>query len=135
MPVLGILDKNCNKIQKEKSELLDEKSSDTKYEIKNIGNLYKKPAKGKVMMIYYYQYLSSEYSIGFLKEKKIVFDINNFDGLAVLSEKNKDLDINNESSDEPSDTYIEVILSSGKKLSYTSSEQKKLIEDLENTKL
>ena len=136
MPVLGILDKNCKKIQKEKSELLDEKSSDTKYEIKNIGDLYKKPAKGKVMMVYYYQYLSSEYDIEFLKEKKkIVFDINNFNGLAVLSEKNKDLDINNESSDKPGDTYIEVILSSGKKLSYTTSEQKKLIKDLENTKL
>ena len=136
MPVLGILDKNCKKIQKKKSELLDEKSSDTKYEIKNIGDLYKKPAKGKVMMVYYYQYLSSEYDIEFLKEKKkIVFDINNFNGLAVLSEKNKDLDINNESSDKPGDTYIEVIMSSGKKLSYTTSEQKKLIKDLENTKL
>ena len=136
MPVLGILDKNCKKIQKEKSELLDEKSSDTKYEIKNIGDIYKKPAKGKVMIVYYYQYLSSEYGIEFLKEKKkIVFDINNFNGLAVLSEKNKDLDINNESSDKPGDTYIEVILSSGKKLSYTTSEQKKLIKDLENTKL
>ena len=49
--------------------------------------------------------------------------------------KNKDLDINNESSGKQSDTYIEVILSSGKKLSYTSSEQKKLIKDLENIKL
>ena len=88
------------------------------------------------MMVYYYQYLSSEYDLEFLKErKKIVFDINNFNGLAVLSEKNKDLDINNESSSKPSDTCIEVILSSGKKLSYTSSEQKKLITDLENTKL
>ena len=47
----------------------------------------------------------------------------------------KDLDINNESSGKPSDTYIEVILSSGKKLSYPSGEQKKLIKDLENTKL
>ena len=135
MPVLGILDKNCKKIQKEKSELLDEKSSDTKYEIKNIGDLYKKPAKGKLIMVYYYQYLSSEYDLEFLKEKKIVFDINNFNGLAVLSEKNKDLDINNESSDKPGDTYIEVIMSSGKKLSYTTSEQKKLIKDLENNKL
>ena len=137
MPVLGILDKNSKKIQKEKSELLDEKSSDTKkYEIKNIGDLYKKPAKGKVKMVYYYQYLSSEYDLEFLKErKKIVFDINNFNGLAVLSEKNKDFDINNESSGKPSDTCIEVILSSGKKLSYTSSEQKKLIKGLENTKI
>jgi hypothetical protein len=136
MPVIGILDKNSKKIQKEKSELLDEKNSDTKYEIKNIGDLYKKPAKGKVMMVYYYQYLSSEYDLEFLKErKKIVFDINNFNGLALLSEKNKDLDINNESSGKASDTYIEVILSSGKKLSYTSSDQKKLIKDLENTKL
>ena len=124
------------KIQKGKSELLDEKSSDTKYEIKNIGDLYKKPPKGKVMMVYYYQYLSSEYELEFLKErKKIVFDINNFNGLAVLSEKNKDLNINNESSGKASDTYIEVILSSGKKLSYTTTEQKKLIQDLENTKL
>ena len=87
-------------------------------------------------MVYYYQYLSSEYDIEFLKEKKkILFDINNFNGLAVLSEKNKDLDINNESSDKPEDNYIEVILSSGKKLNYTTSEQKKLIKDLENTKL
>ena len=116
MPVLGILDKNSKKIQKEKSELLDEKSSDTKYEIKNIGDLYKKPTKGKVMMVYYYQYLSSEYDLEFLKEKKkIVFDINNFNGFAVLSEKNKDLDINNESSVKPSDTYMKVILIGGKK--------------------
>ena len=50
-------------------------------------------------------------------------------------EKNKDLDINNESSSKQSDTYFEVILSSGKKLSYTFSEQKKLIKDLENIKL
>jgi hypothetical protein len=136
MPVLGILNKNCKKIQKEKSELLDEKSSDTKYDIKNIGDLYKKPSKGKIMMVYYYQYLSSEYKMEFLKErKKIIFDINNYNGLAVLSEKNKDLDINNESSDKQGDTYIEVILSSGKKLSYTSIEQKELIKDLENTKL
>ena len=107
-----------------------------KYEIKNIGDLYKKPTKGKVLMVYYYQYLSSEYDLEFLKDrKKIVFDINNFNGLALLSEKNKDLDINNESSGKPSDTYIEVILSSGKKLSYSLSEQKKLIKDLENTKL
>ena len=136
IPVLGILDKNCKKIQKEKSELLDEKNSNTKYEINNIDDLYKKPAKGKVMMIYYYQYLSSEYDIEFFKEKKKkLFDINNFNGLAVLSEKNKDLDINNQSSGKPSDTYIEVILSNGKKLSYISSEQKKIIKDLENTKL
>lgn len=136
MPVLGILDKNFKKIQKEKSELLNEKSSNTKYEIKNIGDLYKKPAKGKILMVYYYQYLSSEYNLEFLKEKKkIVFDINNFNGFAVFSEKNKDLDINNESSGKPSDTCIEVVLSSGKKLIYTSSEQKKLIKDLENTKL
>ena len=135
MPVLGILDKNFKKIQKEKSKLLDEKSSDSKYGIKNIGNLYKKPAKGKVMMVYYYQYLSSEYDLEFLKErKKIVFDIHNFNGLALLSEKNKDLDINNKSSGKSGDTYIEVILSSGKKLSYTSSDKKKLIKDLETTK-
>ena len=136
MPVLGILDKNFKKIKKEKSELLDEKNSDTKYEIKNIGDLYKKPAKGKVILVYYYQYLSSEYDLEFLKDrKKIVFDINNFNGFAVFSEKNKDLAVNNESSGKPSDTYIEVILSSGKKLSYSSSEQKELIKDLENTKL
>ena len=136
MPVLGILDKNFKKIKKEKSELLDEKNSDTKYEIKNIGDLYKKPAKGKILMVYYYQYLSTEYDLEFLKKRnKIVFDINNFNGFAVFSEKNKDLAVNNESSDKPSDTYIEVILSSGKKLSYTSSEQKKLIKDLENTNL
>ena len=49
--------------------------------------------------------------------------------------KNKDLDINNESAGKASDTYIEVILSNGKKLSYTSNEQKKLIKDLENIKL
>ena len=72
----------------------------------------------------------------FLKrKKKIVFDINNFNGFAIFSEKNKDLDINNESSGKPSDTCIEVILSSGKKLSYTSGDQKKLIKDLENAKL
>jgi len=136
MPVLGYLDKNFKKIKSEKSELLDEKKSNIKYEIKNIGDLYKKPSKGKIMMVYYYQYLSSEYKMEFLKEKKkIVFDINNFNGFAVLSEKSKDLDINNESSDKPGDTYIEVILSSGKKLSYTSSEQKELIKVLENTKL
>ena len=136
MPVLGILDKNCKKIQKEKSELLDEKSSNTKYEIKNIGDLYKKPAKGKILMVYYYQYLSTEYDLEFLKKrKKIVFDINNFNGFAVFSEKNKDLGVNNESSGKPSDTYIEVILSSGKKLSYTSGDQKKLIKNLENAKL
>tara|TARA_Y100000768_G_scaffold310224_1_gene244580 strand:- start:311 stop:1195 length:885 start_codon:yes stop_codon:yes gene_type:complete len=136
MPVLGILDKNFKKIKKEKSELLDEKNSDTKYEIKNIGDLYKKPTKGKILMVYYYQYLSTEYDLEFLKKRnKIVFDINNFNGFAVFSEKNKDLAVNNESSDKPSDTYIEVILSSGKKLSYTSSEQKKLIKDLENTNL
>ena len=111
MPVLGVLDKNFKKIQKEKSELLDEKSSDTKYDIKNIGDLYKKPAKGKIIVVYYYQYLSSEYELEFLKEKKkIVFDINNFNGFAILSEKNKDLDFNNETSGKPSDTYIEVIL-------------------------
>lgn len=136
MPVLGYLDKNFKKIKSEKSELLDEKKSNIKYEIKNIGDLYKKPSKGNIMMVYYYQYLSSEYKMEFLKEKKkIVFDINNFNGFAVLSEKSKDLDINNESSDKPGDTYIEVILSSGKKLSYTSSEQKELIKVLENTKL
>lgn len=136
MPVLGILDKNFKKIKKEKSELLDEKNSDTKYEIKNIGDLYKKPAKGKILMVYYYQYLSTEYDLEFLKKrKKIVFDINNFNGFAVFSEKNKELVVNNESSGKPSDTYIEVILSSGKKLSYTSSEQKKLINDLENANL
>ena len=136
MPVLGILDKSFKKIKKEKSELLDEKNSDTKYEIKNIGDLYKKPAKGKILMVYYYQYLSTEYDLEFLKKrKKIVFDINNFNGFAVFSEKNKDLGVNNESSGKPSDAYIEVILSSGKKLSYTSSEQKKLIKDLENTNL
>ena len=136
MPVLGYLDKNFKKIKSEKSELLDEKKSNIKYEIKNIGDLYKKPSKGNIMMVYYYQYLSSEYKMEFLKEKKkIVFDINNFNGFAVLSEKSKDLDINNESSGKQSDTYIEVILSSGKKLSYTSSEQKELIKVLENTKL
>ena len=62
-------------------------------------------------------------------------DIVGFEDLIEDVKKNKDLDVNNQSSSKPSDTYIEVILSNGKKLSYISSEQKKIIKDLENTKL
>ena len=133
MPLLGTLDKKLKKITSEKSQLVDAKNSNINYEIINIGDLYKKPSKGKIILVYYYQYLSSEYDIQFIKEtKKVLLNINNFNGLAILSDNNKGIDINNESSDKPTDPYIEVILSSGKRLNYISSEQKKLIEDLGN---
>ena len=63
------------------------KAQNTKYKIKNIGDIYKKPAKGEVIMVYYYQYLSSEYDLEFIKEKKIVFDIYNFNGLGIVRKK------------------------------------------------
>ena len=131
IPVLGILDKNSKKIKSEKSELVDEKTSNIKYEIKNLGDLFKTPPKGKIMLLYYYQYLSSEYKIEFHKEqKKILFKINNFNDLAILSEKNENIDFNNESSDKPSETYIKVFFDHGKKKSYNLEAKDLLIKDL-----
>lgn len=131
IPVLGILDKNSKKIKSEKSELVDEKTTKIKYEIKNLGDLFKTPPKGKIMLLYYYQYLSSEYKIEFHKEqKKILFKINNFNNLAILSEKNENIDFNNKSSDKPSENYIEVFFDHGKKKSYNLEAKDQLIKDL-----
>ena len=54
--------------------------------------------------------------------------------MAILSKNNKDIDFNNNSADKPTETYIKVFLSNGKKLEHRLSDQKQLIKDLENIK-
>ena len=135
MPVLGTLDNKLKKISSEKSELINSDNLNVEYKVKNTGDLFKKPPKGKILLVYYYQYLSSEYEVQFLKDiKKVIFNINNFDGVAILSKNNKDIDFNNNSADKPTETYIKVFLSNGKKLEHRLSDQKQLIKDLENIK-
>ena len=126
IPVLGHLDKDSKKIISGKSELMDHESSNIKYEFKNIGDLFKKPPKGKITLIFYYQYLSSEYKIKFNeKQKKILFKINRFNDLALISYDNNDnMEINNESADDATDTYIEVLFYNGKKNNYELEREK-----------
>ena len=120
MPVLGHLDKDSKKIISSASELLDHELSTIKYEFKNIGDFFKKPPKGKMTLIFYYQYLSSEYKIRFNeKQKKILFKVNRFNDLALISwENNENLEIDPESANDGSGTYIEVLFDNGKKNSY-----------------
>ena len=51
----------------------------------------------------------------------------------VVYERRKQ-DFNNNSADKPTETYIKVFLSNGKKLEHRLSDQKQLIKDLENIK-
>jgi hypothetical protein len=140
MPVLGHLDKDSKKIISNASELLDHESSTIKYEFKNMGDIFKKPPKGKMTLIFYYQYLSSEYKIKFNeKQKKILFKINRFNDLALISwENNENMEIEPESANDGTGTYIEVLFDNGKKNSYelereefTWTPPEEMIKDLE----
>ena len=118
MPVLGHLDKDSKKIISSESELMDHESSNIKYEFKNMGDFFEKPPKGKLTLIFYYQYLSSEYKIKFNeKQKKILFKINRFNDLALISwENNENMEIEPESANDGTGTYIEVLFDNGKKI-------------------
>ena len=120
MPVLGHLDKDSKKIISSASELMDHDSSTIKYEFKNMGDFFEKPPKGKMTLIFYYQYLSSEYKIRFNeKQKKILFKVNRFNDLALISwENNENMEIDSESANDGTGTYIEVLFDNGKKNSY-----------------
>tara|TARA_B100000989_G_C19450852_1_gene431678 strand:- start:299 stop:898 length:600 start_codon:yes stop_codon:yes gene_type:complete len=140
MPVLGHLDKDSKKIISSASELMDHESSTIKYEFKNLGDFFKKPPKGKMTLIFYYQYLSSEYKIKFSeKQKKILFKINRFNDLALISwENNENMEIEPESADDGTGTYIEVLFDNGKKNSYELEREEftwtppiEMIKDLE----
>ena len=140
MPVLGHLDKDSKKIISSASELMDHESSTIKYEFKNMGDFFKKPPKGKMTLIFYYQYLSSEYKIRFNeKQKKILFKVNRFNDLALISwENNENMEIEPESATDGTGTYIEVLFDNGKKNSYelereefTWTPPEEMIKDLE----
>ena len=140
MPVLGHLDKDSKKIISSASELMDHESSTIKYEFKNMGDFFKKPPKGKMTLIFYYQYLSSEYKIKFNeKQKKILFKINRFNDFALIPwENNENMEIDPESADDGTGTYIEVLFDNGKKKSYelereefTWTPPEEMIKDLE----
>lgn len=140
MPVLGHLDKDSKKIISSASELMDHESSTIKYEFKNMGDIFKKPPKGKMTLIFYYQYLSSEYKIKFNEnQKKILFKINRFNDLALISwENNENMEIEPESANDGTGTYIEVLFDNGKKNSYelereefTWTPPEEMIKDLE----
>ena len=140
MPVLGHLDKDSKKIISSESELMDHESSNIKYEFKNMGDFFEKPPKGKMTLIFYYQYLSSEYKIKFNeKQKKILFKINRFNDLALISwENNENMEIEPESANDGTGTYIEVLFDNGKKNSYelereefTWTPPEEMIKDLE----
>ena len=85
-----------------------------------MGDFIEKPPKGKMTLIFYYQYLSSEYKIRFNeKQKKILFKINRFNDLALISwENNETMEIDSESANDGTGTYIEVLFDNGKKNSY-----------------
>ena len=140
MPVLGHLDKDSKKIISSASELMDHESSTIKYEFKNMGDFFKKPPKGKMTLIFYYQYLSSEYKIKFNeKQKKILFKVNKFNDFALIPwENNENMEIEPESANDGTGTYIEVLFDNGKKNSYelereefTWTPPEKMIKDLE----
>ena len=140
MPVLGHLDKDSKKIISSASELMDHETSTIKYEFKNMGDFFKKPPKGKITLIFYYQYLSSEYKIKFNeKQKKILFKINRFNDFALIPwENNENMEIDPESADDGTGTYIEVLFDNGKKKSYelereefTWTPPEEMIKDLE----
>ena len=140
MPVLGHLDKDSKKIISSASELMDHESSTIKYEFKNMGDFFEKPPKGKMTLIFYYQYLSSEYKIKFNeKQKKILFKINRFNDFALISwENNENMEIEPESANDGTGTYIEVLFDNGKKNSYelereefTWTPPEEMIKDLE----
>jgi len=131
IPVLGILDKNSKKIKSEKSELVDEKTSKIKYEIKNLGDLFKKPPKDKILLVYYYQYLSTSYNLKFKNDiKNLILDTNNFNNLAILKDNSKQYTFELEESDKASDTYICAILPNGKIIEETLKDKKNIIEKL-----
>ena len=132
IPVLGVLGGELKNVSSENSRLIDSKNNSIEYTIKHIGNLIEPPSHDKILLIYYYLYLSSEYEINFLKEmEKVMFNVNNFNNLAILSENNKDIDFQNNSADDSTDTYIKAILSNGKIFEYTQDDQEHLVSDLE----
>ena len=140
MPVLGHLDKDSKKIISSASELMDHESSTIKYEFQNMGDFFIKPPKGKMTLIFYYQYLSSEYKIKFNeKQKKILFKVNRFNDFALIPwENNENMEIEPESADDGTGTYIEVLFDNGKNNSYelereefTWTPPEEMIKDLE----
>tara|TARA_B100000482_G_C12590513_1_gene291369 strand:- start:601 stop:1146 length:546 start_codon:yes stop_codon:yes gene_type:complete len=131
LPVLGVLDGELKNISSENSRLIDSENKSIEYKIKHIGNLIEPPSHDKILLVYYYLYLSSEYEIDFLKEmEKVMFSVNNFNNLAILSETNKDMDFQNNSADDSTDTYIRAILHNGKIFEYTQDDQEQLVSDL-----
>ena len=131
MPVLGVFDSELKNISSEKSSLIDSENISVDYKIKHIGNLFESPSDGKILLVYYYLYLSSEYEIDFLKEmKEVLFDVNKFNNQAILSENNKDIDFQNNSADDSTETYIQAIISGGKVFEYTQDNQEQLVSDL-----
>ena len=133
MPVLGMFDSELKKISSENSQLKNSDNDVIEYKVKNIGDLFEPPQEGKILLVYYYLYLSSEYEIEILDETaEFSYDVNNFNNLAILSENNKHIDFQNNSADDSTDTYIKAFFNDGAAFESIQDEQEQLISDLEN---
>ena len=129
-PVLGILEKSEFK---EKSEILNSFNENINFKIKNKGDLFKKPSKDKILLVYYYQYLSTNYKLKFKKDiKNLILDTDNFNNLAILKYDSKQYTLELEESDKSTDTYIYAILPNGKIIEEALKDKKNIIKKLSN---
>ena len=130
-PVIGILENNKKNELREKSELLNNSNINVNFDIKNKEDLFKKPPKDKILLVYYYQYLSTSYNLKFKKDiKNLILDTSNFNNLAILRDNSKQYTFELEESDKASETYICAILPNGKIIEETLKDKNKIIKKL-----
>ena len=119
-PVIGISENNKKNELREKSELLNNSNVNVNFDIKD-----------KILLVYYYQYLSTSYNLKFKKDiKNLILDTSNFNNLAILRDNSKQYTFELEESDKASETYICAILPNGKIIEETLKDKNKIIKKL-----
>jgi len=133
--ILGIIDydNKQNLIEKYYStESYDESDKGLSISINNLGNLVNEPSKEKITLIYYYYYSYSSHNLQIKGEnKKLIFDIKDFQNEAIVtSYQTKEYDLTNEDASDGSLFFLACMFDDGHFINGTKLEVSSFINEI-----
>ena len=133
--ILGSIDAHNKNNLNEKYfsiESYDEGIKDLSISINNLGDLVNEPSAGKITLIYYYYYNNSSHNLQIKGDnKKLIFDIKNFQYEAIVtSYSTKDFDLTNEDASDGSLISLACMFDDGYFISGTKKDMSKFIDEV-----
>mgnify|MGYP001188697753 CR=1 FL=1 len=125
--ILGSIDYDNKQNLSEKyysTESYDESDKGLSISINNLGNLVNEPSKEKITLIYYYYYSYSSHNLQIKGEnKKLIFDIKDFQNEAIVTNyQTKEYDLTNEDASDGSLISLACMFDDGNFISGTKKD-------------